>query len=201
LARAPGPGPAAVILAAGTASRFGGVKVLAPLHGRPLLQHVIDAVHEAGVAASVIVLGTAADRVRTEIQLRGDTQLVINPRPEDGLSGSVRLGLGALDDRFDRAVLLLGDQPVVRTDVIRALLAEAVRSERPIVVPRYDLGGGPNPVVIRRSAWPLAEGLAGDRGFGPVLRRHAEMVHVVPVKGENPDVDTQADLAALEQAP
>jgi len=195
-----GSGGAAVILAAGTASRFGSVKALAPLHGKPLLQHVIDAATEAGITSFVVVLGSAAEQVRAAVQLPGGTRVVINHTPETGLSGSVRLGVEALDDRFERAVMLLGDQPSIRADVIRTLLAEAAETDRPIVAPRYRGGGGPNPVVIGRSAWPLARELAGDRGFGAVLDRRRDLVHVVPVEGENPDVDTPADLAALEEA-
>jgi molybdenum cofactor cytidylyltransferase len=174
--------------------------VLAPLEGKPLLQHVIDAATEAGITSFVVVLGSAAAQVRAMLHLPDGTRVVINPTPEAGLSGSVRLGVEALDDRFERAVMLLGDQPSIRADVIRTLLAEAAETNRPIVAPRYRGGGGPNPVVIGRSAWPLARELAGDRGFGTVLDRRPSLVHVVPVEGENPDVDIPADLAALEEA-
>ena len=99
----------------------------------------------------------------------------------------------------DAAVILPGDQPRVRADVIEQLVAAADRLPgTPFVVPRYHEDAAPNPILARRSIWRLADELAGDRGFGPVLAAHPELVGEVPVDGTNPDVDTVADLARLE---
>jgi molybdenum cofactor cytidylyltransferase len=184
---------AAVILAAGVASRFGGAKVFAPLGGRPLLDRVIDAAAAAGLGEIVVVLGPES-KVEASADL-GRTRVVRNPNPEDGLSSSVRIGLAALGTGIDAAVVLLGDQPLVRAEVIRALTATDVPPDRSIVVPRYAGGGGQNPTLVLRAAWPLAAGLTGDRGFGPLIAAHPELVVEVPADGSNPDVDTRADLA------
>ncbi len=204
----------AVVLAAGTASRYGDVKQLALLGGRPLLQHVLDAAHEAGLGQVVVVLGDAADRIERAIAWRNERR-VRNPDPAAGLARSLRIGLAALGEGADAALFLLGDQPLIRVDVIRALLAawpgggswsvDGVRDprgalvSRPVVVPRYASGGGANPALVDRSAWWLADEATGDRGLGPVLRAHPELVLEVPVPGDNPDVDTPADLAALAE--
>ena len=47
----------------------------------------------------------------------------------------------------------------------------------------------------------LAREARGDRGLGPVVRDHPNLVLEIDVDGSNPDVDTPADLAALETAP
>ena len=67
---------------------------------------------------------------------------------------------------------------------------------RPVVVPRYSDGLPGNPVLLEREAWPLALGLAGDRGMSQVFGSQPELVRHVDVPGSNPDIDTQADLAA-----
>ena len=54
---------AALVLAAGASSRFGSPKALAQFEGRPLLEHVLDAVREAGIDEIVVVLGHAADEI------------------------------------------------------------------------------------------------------------------------------------------
>ena len=54
----------------------------------------------------------------------------------------------------------------------------------------------PNPVLVRRPGWRLADELVGDRGFGPLLAGQPELVTWIPVEGANPDIDTRADLAA-----
>ena len=188
----------AVVLAAGASSRFGSQKLLAPLAGRPVLQHVLDAVAEAGVGDTVVVLGDAHAALEAAIAWRGERR-VRNERPGDGLSSSLRLGLDAAseDPATEAVVVLLGDQPAIRPGVIRAVVEAARGSAAPFVRACYVADGAPNPVLVRRVAWARAAGLSGDRGLGPLLAAHPELVIAVDVPGANPDIDTPADLAAL----
>jgi CTP:molybdopterin cytidylyltransferase MocA/SAM-dependent methyltransferase len=191
---------AAVVLAAGAGSRFGGGKLLATIHGRPMVGHVVDAARAAGLDPIIVVVPPTGDLDGLDL---GDVRRVVNPNPAEGLSSSVRLGLRALDlERgVDAAVIMPGDQPLVRPDVIRDLVAAAAdRPSMAFVVPRYADDAAPNPILARRSMWRLADELAGDRGFGPLLAKHPELVHEVPVRGANPDVDTGADLASVLEA-
>jgi molybdenum cofactor cytidylyltransferase len=188
---------AAVVLAAGASSRFGSPKTVAPLRGRPLLQHVLDAVAGVGVAEVVVVLGRDADEIERKMSWRSERR-VRNPNPEAGLSSSLRVGLESVGPAHEAALILLGDQPLVRADVIERLLAGLVSPERPIVVPRYREGGGPNPLLILRAAWPLAGEAVYDRGLGPILRNHPDLVVEVEVDGSNPDIDTPEELAGIE---
>ena len=187
-----------LVLAAGAATRFGSDKLAASLDGRPLLDHVLDALR--AVPLQEIVVVTRRER---PIAAADDLRVVVNPAPEDGLSSSLRLGLAAIAEPSDspaEAVLVaLGDQPRVDPEVIRQLLAAARTSGRPVVVPAYDRDGSPNPVLLLRAAFALADEASGDRGLGPVLTVHPELVHFVPVHGTNPDVDTPADLARLRR--
>jgi molybdenum cofactor cytidylyltransferase len=191
---------AAVVLAAGAGSRFGGGKLRAELHGRAIVAHVVDAARAAGLEPIVIVVQSTGELDDLEL---GEVRRVVNPNPAEGLSTSVRLGVRALelDDDVEAVVILPGDQPFVRPEVIRSLMAASVeRPGTPFVVARYANDGAPNPILARRSIWRLADELAGDRGFGPVLAAHPELVRVVAVDGANPDVDTAADLAAIGSA-
>jgi SAM-dependent methyltransferase len=100
-------------------------------------------------------------------------------------------------------VVLLGDQPHTDPNVIRALISrfdEAAGSGVAFVVPRYAGGGGSNPALVARSAFGLAGEARGDRGLGPVIAAHPELVAEIPVEGDNPDVDTRTDLVRLIEA-
>jgi molybdenum cofactor cytidylyltransferase len=195
----------ALVLAAGASSRFGSNKLLAPLDGRPVLQHALDAVAAAGIADVVVVLGSDVDALEAAIAWRGERR-VVNERPEDGISSSIRAGLDAAVEvpGADSALVVLGDQPALRPGVIRAVLTVA---ESPgaaaafFVRPRYAEDPAPNPVLVRRTAWALAAGLEGDWGLGQLMANQPDRVVEVPVAGANPDVDTPADLAAVAAAP
>ena len=197
-----------MVLAAGASSRFGSPKLLAPLRGRPVLQHTLDAVASAGLGDVVVVLGADAPAVEATIAWRGERR-VRNGRPGDGLASSLRVGLDAAAVEVpgaaevpgpEAALVVLGDQPAVRPEVIRAVLDAAASPGSAgalFVRPRYPEDPAPNPVLVRRDAWPLAAALRGDRGLGPLLAARPELVAEVPVEGANPDVDTPEDLAAL----
>ena len=73
-------GTVGLVLAAGAGSRFGGGKLLATIAGRPVLQHVLDALAEAGVGESVVVLGQDAERIEAAIDW-GSARRVINSCP------------------------------------------------------------------------------------------------------------------------
>lgn len=206
-ARATTPRVAGLVLAAGTGTRFGGGKVRALLRGRPLVGHVLAAAREAGLDRLVVVLGRDAAAVAGT--LRGadpgaldGVLVVVNPAPERGLATSLRAGLAAASaaPAPDGVLVLLGDQPEVRPEVIASLLAAAGRApaDALAVVPAYAGDAAPNPVLVLPAGWPLAAGLAGDRGLLPLLAASPGRLVRVPVAGTNPDVDTPADLAALE---
>jgi molybdenum cofactor cytidylyltransferase len=189
----------AVILAAGASTRFGSPKALAELDGRPILEHVLDAVREAGIDDVVVVLGHSADEIEDGIEWL-DERIVRNPDPRD-LSSSLQIGLDAMADAepaVQAALLVLGDQPRTRPAVIRALIAAARTSTLSVMAPNYADGGGANPILLRREAFDLVDETSGDRGLGPVLEARPELVLEVPVAGTNPDIDTPGDLEALQ---
>ena len=201
---------AGLILAAGSGSRFGGGKMRARLDGRPLSAHVLDAARAAGLGRLVLVLGRDAAAVRDAISAADPAALAgllvaVNPAPERGLATSLRLGLAAATAGPAPAgiLVLLGDQPRVRPDVIAALLDASVsaRSDTLAVVPEYADDGAQNPVLLLPAAWILVAELDGDRGLGALLAARPELAVRVPVAGANPDVDTVADLADLEGSP
>jgi len=202
-------GLAAVVLAAGAASRFGGGKVRAPLDGRPLVAHVLAAARGGGVTRVVLVLGRDAAAVRAALEADDAPALAgvlvaVNPAPERGIASSLRLGLAAATaaPAPGGVLILLGDQPRVRAEVIVALrsAARTAPAGAIAVAPAYSGDGAPNPVLLLPAGWAAAASLEGDRGLGPLLGAAAGRVVRVPVDGENPDVDTPADLVRLAAA-
>jgi molybdenum cofactor cytidylyltransferase len=195
-------GVVAVVLAAGSATRFGGGKLLAPLEGRPILQHVLDRLAAAGIDEVVVVLGSEASAVERAIEWRNERR-VRNPDPSRGLSSSLQLGIDAVDAEATAAMIVLGDQPLLPARAIRAMLDAGVVDAKPIVVPVYADDAGRNPVLLGRAAFGLVDAASGDRGIGPLLAGHPELVREIPIRveGGNPDVDTRADhIALLESA-
>jgi molybdenum cofactor cytidylyltransferase len=194
----------ALVLAAGAGHRFGGDKLVAELDGRPLLQHVLDTVAAVRPVVTLVVIAPAM-RGMERLAWHGARRLV-NREPERGLSSSVRLGLeaSASEPGVDGVFILLGDQPRIAVVTLLALAREAssaLADGAVAVVPGYAEGGGANPVLLLRAGFALAGQLGGDHGLGALIGSRPGLVRRVSVPGSNPDVDTVADLQALQGEP
>ena len=188
-----------IILAAGRSSRLGRPKQLLDLSGKPVLAHVLDNARAAGLHEVILVLGHEADRIQTALAPHLDgVRVVVNPDHAAGLSTSMRAGIGVLASSADAAIVLLGDQPEVGSDLILALAGAFRASDAPIVMPSY--GGRPsNPILIARQLFPALEAVTGDRGARDVVLAHWDEVGFVPFPDRAPpdDIDTEDDYAAL----
>jgi len=191
------PQIAGVILAAGEARRFGSQKLLAPLDGRPLLQHVIDAANASCLEDIVLVLGADAESLLARLDV-GRTRVVHNGDPARGLASSLQAGLSALDGRFHAALVLLGDVPRVTPTLIGELVARGKETRATAVISVWRGRRSP-PVVLHKSLWPAAFALQGDLGMREVLGTHADVLEleVTPDLGSLEDVDTKEDHAQL----
>jgi CTP:molybdopterin cytidylyltransferase MocA len=193
------PRVGAIVLAAGVGSRFGGGKLAARLDGRPVIQHVLDRLAECGIDDPIVV--TAAPIV-ADIEWRA-ARPVTNPDPARGLASSLKIGWDAAMDvpePPDALIVALGDQPLVHSDVVRTLTGAPLDPARPILAPRYSGSGARNPVRLERAAAALVSEATGDRGLGPIIDAHADLVRHLEVDGDNPDVDTRDDLARAAAA-
>lgn len=183
----------AIVLAAGAGTRFGGTKQIAEIRGKPLAQHAIDAATEAGVDEVIVVLGHDAERVRTAVRLPGIGRWVVNPAHSSGMASSLAIGLDHADPSSEAAIVLLGDQPGITAQHVRALVDAFGARRRPIV--RLAFRTGPGPALIARELWPDLSSLEGDVGARALIAMRPELVEEVDVGGDAPvDVDVPEDL-------
>jgi molybdenum cofactor cytidylyltransferase len=186
-----------LVLAAGGSTRLGQPKQLLPYGSGTLLGHVVGVARECSFDQPVCVLGGAVDSVRAEVDLSGFT-VVLNEAFGEGCSSSIAAALGAVDERADVLVLMLGDQPGVTRSVVEALLAG--RGDAVLAACLYEDGRG-HPLAFGRGVFGDLEALHGDKGVWKLLDRRAAEVADVPVAGTVPrDVDTWEDYEAVVAA-
>ena len=185
---------AAVVLAAGGATRFGTTKQLARYRGKPLVQHAVDAARDAGIEDVVVVVGH--DRERVTSVIRG-VRFAVNDRYAEGQSTSVIAGIDALGPDVEGAVVVLADQPGITGHHVRALLDAASRDPRPIA--RLVFADGRGPTLLRREIWDDVRVLTGDAGARLLADARPELVLEVRIPEPAPlDVDTPDDLRRLD---
>lgn len=180
---------AVVLLAAGRSERFGGDKLAATFHGRPLGEHAAAMLAGIPFAAHIAVTGpSAVDFAALGFECRR--------APADApMSVSLKLGIAAaVESDCDACLIALADMPLVPEAHIRALLAahEAALTAT--------LSGETRmvPAVIGRSAFPLIAALSGDQGARALLRE-APGVAVPPAWLV--DIDTPGDVARSSDQP
>lgn len=168
---------AAVVLAAGEATRFGAPKQ------RLLLPAVLRRLAASAVQEIVVVQGAYA------LDLQGEAvRLVPCDEWPRGPGASLRCGLSSLGEDVEAAVVVLADGPELAPEAV-ARVVETWRAESGIVAASYG-GARGHPLVLGRGDWDDVP----DEGL------HARPVRLVPCDdlGAPGDVDTPADLQALE---
>jgi molybdenum cofactor cytidylyltransferase len=185
----------AVVTAAGSAERFGGKKLLAPIDGEPLLDHTIRSLLEGGVTEVIVVVGTDARReLERDVNAMNDPRVrpVENPDPSRGMFSSIQAGVATANG--DALVVLPGDMPYVRPETVRAAIAK-YREGRAIVSPRYK-GKRGHPVVMPLSLRDEIAATAPTANLHEVIKHHQDERVDLEVEdaGVIRDVDTPADL-------
>jgi molybdenum cofactor cytidylyltransferase len=183
----------ALVLAAGGSRRLGRPKQLLDYRGATLLEATLGTVRRAGLDQVVVALGGAAEEIRQRVDLEG-LDVVVNPDFGDGCATSIRTALARVRDDAAGVVLLLGDQPGVTSDTIRALVTGA--SGHAVGVCEYDDGPG-HPLWFDRATFRTLSGLHGDKAVWKLVDAGEDVARVRVAGPVPPDVDTWADYAAL----
>jgi molybdenum cofactor cytidylyltransferase len=185
----------AVVTAAGSAERFGGRKLLAPVDGEPLLDHTIRSLLDGGVAEVIVVVGKDG-RVELErdVNAMNDARVrpVENPDPSRGMFSSIQEGVATASG--DALLILPGDMPFVRPETVQAVIAR-YREGVSIVSPRYR-GKRGHPVAMPLAFRDEIRATPATANLHEVIKKHAEMR--VDLEVDDPgvvrDVDVPGDL-------
>jgi nicotine blue oxidoreductase len=170
---------AAVVLAAGEASRFGSPKQ------RLLLPRVLERLGQTSVDETVVVEGAYTLEAPSDTVSQG-VEVVHCPGWARGPGASLRCGLAALGDEVEAAVVVLADGPNLAPASVERVLEEWRRAGG-LVAASYD-GERGHPLVLGRAEW----GRVPDEG----LRSFTVTLVACDDLGAPGDVDTPADLPA-----
>ena len=193
----------ALVLAAGRSTRMGPVnKLLEPIDGRAMVRAVVEQLEGSSVRSIVVVTGHEAERVAEALAGTG-ARLVHNPGYREGLSGSLRAGLGALPESAEAAIVCLGDMPLVASRHVDKLVAAFDPAEgREVCVPVHE-GKRGNPVLFARRFFEEMAAVRGDVGARHLIGEYEECVCEVAMddRAVLVDIDSPQALAELGKLP
>jgi len=185
----------AVVLAAGSGTRFGGGKLLAAWGPGVLLQGALAAAFAAPARSVTVVIGADAPAVAEAARQFDPRALIVHAADHaEGMAASLRAGVASLPDDADGVFVFLGDMPRVPTAVLQAM-ANALLAGALAAAPVFQ-GRRGNPVLLDRILFPQLLALTGDAGARGVLQGLGERLALVesPDDGVLYDVDEPGDL-------
>jgi molybdenum cofactor cytidylyltransferase len=187
----------AVVLAAGTSSRFGATKQLQPWCGAALVRTATRLAEHAGGERSLLVAGHEWREVIEACRpLSGF--VAVNDAYREGIGTSIRCGVRRVAHVADGILLLLADQPLVTRRHLDYLCARWRDSPDAIVASAFAGTLGP-PIVFPRRDFEALCSLAGDRGARSVVVAAEDRVIAVKFEEAAVDIDRPEDLAALRR--
>jgi molybdenum cofactor cytidylyltransferase len=139
--------------------------------------------------------------VRRQIPLADERLFwLLNYAADLGMSTSVTAGLWAANPQSEGVMFLLGDQPLIRKELINSLIEKFTAGEARIVAPQFN-GEARNPVLFHRELFPDLLQLTGDRGGRALLEKHREKLALVDWQDEVPflDIDAPEDYERIKE--
>ena len=190
----------AIILAAERSERMGEPRLFLPLGGKPVLQWILENALASDLD-EVICVTRELNSARRQINIADERLFwLINYAADRGQSTSVIAGLWAANAASDGVMFLCGDQPLVRPELINALIEKFDDTESWIVAPKFN-GEVRNPILFHRKLFPELLQLTGDRSGRPLLDKHKRKTALLDWSEEVSflDIDVPKDYERLKE--
>ncbi len=187
-------GISAIILAAGEGKRFGCLKQLYKLDGRPMLEVVIEKVIPY-FYETLLVLGYEAEKISREGFIPKDVKVLINKNYKQGMSTSLSLAISHLSPYTSHFAVFLSDMPYIKETTILYLLNSVIDEEKRIIAPSYK-GKRGFPVIFSKDFEKELRHITGDRGARDVISENKAFLSLIDVDdpGIIKDVDKREDV-------
>jgi molybdenum cofactor cytidylyltransferase len=186
---------AAIILAAGSASRMGRLKQVLPYGEGTLVQHAVKQAIEAGFAPVIVVLGAESEEVRARLS-ELHVQTAENKDWQLGMGSSIARGMRALLEAAPKAravAILLADQPLITAEHLCHMRERLPDSSAVAAEYAGSLGV---PAIFQREMFSALLALAPEAGAKQILREAVGVV-AFPLPEAAADIDTPDDYARL----
>jgi molybdenum cofactor cytidylyltransferase len=187
------PGPiVGILLAAGSASRFGGAKLLVPLaNGTPV--GVASLKNLTAAVDAVVAVIRPGDAALAEAFISQGARITACPHAAEGMGASLAWGVLAAPAAAGW-VIALADMPWISPATVTCI-AGALKRGSVLVAPVY-LGARGHPVGVAGRFYSELKALSGDEGAKHLLAANAPALELIPVNDAAVlrDIDTPDDL-------
>lgn len=186
----------AIVLAAGASRRMGRSKMTLPFHDNTVLGTVLTTLHQAEIDPLIVVIGGAKEQVEAALSaLPFSITRAYNPDFEHTeMLDSLKIGMSVLPADVGAFLIVLGDQPRIQLDVVRAILSEYQSGAHDLIIPSFQMRRG-HPWLIGRRLWPGLSSLSADQTMRDFIHQQQDQIHYLLVDTSSilQDMDTPED--------
>ncbi len=191
---------AAIVLAAGQASRMGQPKQLLEIGSQSLVQRAAQTALSAACYPVVVVTGAYADEVKQSVR-RLSVICVHNTAWNEGMGSSIRCGLdnvARVSPATEAVIIMVCDQPMVSPKLLQRLIMAYTNTQQPLVASAYGDTQGV-PALFHRSLFPALLNVSGPTGARKLIRQHREEMATVSFPEGAYDVDTPEEYERMKK--
>lgn len=186
-----------IILAAGESKRMGRTKQLLPYGGATLLEKVVDNLLLSNVQEVIVVLGHNAERIK-EVLEKKPVKIALNPEYYLGMASSLKAGLIHIHSESQGFMVVLGDQPLIESNIIDQLIEDFIINGKGIVFPMYQNQKG-HPVLFHVKYKEAVINLPPQEPIARIIKLNPKDVLPIPMKDKGilVDVDYPEDYLSI----
>ena len=187
-----------LLLAAGASTRMGQAKQLLRIAGESLIQRAVKTALSTIFRPVVVVLGANREQIEPEL-LGSDILKVFNADWATGMGSSIATGLDFLlqqQPSIQQVLILVGDQPLLQTDTLAALVELQSRTQAPLVVSRYTDTLGV-PALFTSVLFAELTALHGAQGAKVLIQKYQDQAAAFDFPEGALDLDTPEEWAAF----
>jgi len=184
----------AIVLAAGMSKRMGVPKLVLPWGTTTIIGHVVQNLQNVGVTSIIVVTGGAHQEVADALESYPVTITFNEQYPQDQMIQTLQCGIKILPEKVLAALVVLGDQPQSRLEVVKALVDEYMVSRAKIIFPSDGKRRG-HPWMIDRSLWEDILVYSPAKTMRDFFRDHEGEIRYLIVGTDSifQDIDTSGD--------
>lgn len=183
----------AIVLAAGKSTRMKKQKLLLPFNGETIVETVVQKIAPVLKSNIVVVLGSHYNEIKQKIS-KLQVESCFNKNYENGMLSSVICGFNALPEDAEAAMVFLGDQPQISTNVIQKVAEAWIPSEKGIIIPTFN-GKRGHPVLIDTKYKSAINNLDPNKGLRQLMEENQNDIEEVEIEAPEilRDIDTPED--------
>ena len=187
----------AILLAAGQSKRLKGENKLVKIYrNKPLINHILKALHKSKINKVVVVLGYEYKIIKKIIKKNKKFIFVVNKNYKNGIASSIKIGLKKVSRKDKGFIIVQSDMPFIKTSDINKIYQSINKKKYLVHALKFKNKVG-NPIGFNTSVLKKFKKIKGSFGAKFMVKRLKKNTNFIKVSSEKifKDLDYKKDFS------